>query len=205
MIDQKYVNLVTRLRYEKEKAFEELYYVLYDQILYFVRKIVPDHFSAEEIVSDTFLKLYKRIEDFDHISPIKDFLYTTAKNAGLNYLRDSKRKLFDIEPENLSDELIEEMAMESEVLAQIKEQIEALPGKCKEVLKMIFFEGKKTEEIARELNIEKSTVRNQKTKALNILREKFFDKGALIMFMLYALTKIFAAILYNFFNSLVNE
>ena len=63
---------------------------------------------------------------------------------------------------------IESMELEE----KIKEVIESLPGKCREVFELNRFDGLKYGEIAAKLGISVKTVEHQMSKALKVLREK---------------------------------
>ena len=59
---------------------------------------------------------------------------------------------------------------EEEVLRKIQEVMLELPEKCREVCRRRFFEGKKFEEIAEELDISESTARVQTHRGMEMLR-----------------------------------
>lgn len=63
---------------------------------------------AEEIVQDSFIKLYERIHDVD-ISKAKAWLISTAENAYLDYLKKSSTKMEDFEKElNIDNAYLED-------------------------------------------------------------------------------------------------
>ncbi len=168
--------LMKDFRNGRTKAFEEVHKLYNVQLFYFVRKITGNREEAEDITSETFMKLWWRHENFDSLQNIKSFLYITARNASMDYLRYLKRVAGDINDyyytESLADEsTIEREMIEVEILQRrVQEEIENLPNKCQKVFKMSYIDRLKNEDIASQLKITLQTVKNHKTRALNIIR-----------------------------------
>lgn len=81
--------LITRLRNKDKDAFKEIYYN-YNKLLYYIAlSLVRDVDTANDIVSDTFLKFMEKVQDIEDIN-IKSYLSTTCKNLSLNYLKKKK-------------------------------------------------------------------------------------------------------------------
>jgi len=158
---------------------------------YFASKIVKDERQAEDIVADCFIKLWDRRQTFENVDKIKAFLYIACRNNCLNYLRNEKRKtaaqeLYLRQMDEDSDEIIYEI-IDTEIVDILAREIESLPDKCREVFKLIYLGGKSTEEIAAELNLNVQTVRNHKTRAIELLRAQFLKKGLSATLQLFLL------------------
>ena len=150
-------------------------------LCYLAARIVQDTAQAEDIVADCFIKLWQRHERFADAAKIKAFLFITCRNNCLNYLRDLKRKtaaqtLYLRQLETSSEEILYEV-IDSEVITLLASEIEELPDKCREVFKLLYIEGKNTDEVARELQLNVQTVRNHKTRAIELLKAQFLKKG----------------------------
>ena len=112
-------------------------------------------------------------------------MFITCRNACLNYLRKLK-VLSNSQQQYLTEfeaatESADYQAIETELLTLVSREIEALPEKMRQVLKLLFLEGKSTSEIAAELNLSVQTVRNQKTKAIEIIKNSLLKKGVSTM------------------------
>lgn len=59
-------------------------------LFYFPHRSIVEQQAAEDITMEVFLKLWQRINDLINVNAFHSFLYTTTKNASLNYLRDSR-------------------------------------------------------------------------------------------------------------------
>ena len=75
------------------------------------------------------------------------------------------------------------MLLENELEKVIKEGIDLLPTKCKEVFLKSRFEGLKNREIAQELSISKKTVDNHISKGLSILKIHLKEFISIIVFI----------------------
>jgi len=160
-------------------------------LCYFASKMVKDEGQAEDIVADCFIKLWDRRVTFENPEKIKAFLYIACRNNCLKYLRDEKRKTAAQERyfqqlDEASDEIMYEI-IETEIIDILAKEVESLPDKCREVFKLIYLGGKSTDQIAAELNLNVQTVRNHKTRAIELLRSQFLKKGLSASLQLFLL------------------
>ena len=73
--------------YEDMKAYKELYYLLFDGLYRFSFSFVKSKESAEEIVSDVFIKVWQMRDRLTDINNLKVYLYTVTKNFSINYIQ----------------------------------------------------------------------------------------------------------------------
>ena len=164
--------------------FEEFNRVLFTCAM----QLVKDKEQAEDIVSETFSKLWLRHEVFQTTGHVKAFLFVTTRNACLNHLRHIQRKtasqseLSYILKDKDDQDVITDM-IQGELLKKIYPVIEMLPKKCKAIFKMIYFEDASTDEVAARLNISARNVLNQKRRALLLLKKKLLVAAFLILFL----------------------
>ena len=165
----------------EDEALAHFFKLHNKSLCYFAKRMVHDEEEAEDIVSECFLKLWERRRDFETAANIKSFLFISCRNACLDYLKHLKVKSAAQQAYfsqlKQSEETILYTIMESEFLEILSKEIDLLPEKCREIFKLIYFEGKKTDEIARELDLSVQTVRNQKTRAIELLKTVFLKKG----------------------------
>ena len=173
-------------------AFNAFFSQYYRPLCFFAEQLLGDMAEAEDIVKDSYMKLWNKRADFHHPKSIKSFLYTTTRNASLNFLRHLKVKnSFQQEmcylDDQKGDELILQQMIRTELLQSVYHEIEKLPEKRQQVFRMIFFEGLKNDEIAERLGISVFTVKEHKAKALAQLRLRFSDQQLLLFISLMAL------------------
>jgi RNA polymerase sigma-70 factor (family 1) len=172
----------------EDAALAYFFELHYRSLCYFAGRLLQDHLEAEDIVSDCFFKLWEKKQDFETATNIKAFLYISCRNACLNHLKKIKRKTaiqekyFNQMEED--EETIDYEMIETEILTLLSKEIEILPEKCREVFKLLYIEGRKTDEIALQLGLSVQTVRNHKTRAVEILRTSFLKKGISATMML---------------------
>ncbi len=171
------------------QAFEVFFKAHYKPLVFFAEQLLENAGEAEDIVKDSYVKLWHKHADFDHPKSIKGFLYTTTRNACLNHLRHEKvkdhyqREMIYLDDQRGEEKILQQM-IHSELLASIYKEIEKLPEKRRQVFRMIFFEGMKNDEIAEQLGISVFTVKEHRAKALAQLRLRFTDEQLLLFFLM---------------------
>ncbi|PPL00552.1 RNA polymerase sigma factor [Parapedobacter indicus] len=162
-------------------AFAHVFELHYRPLCYYARTMLANQAEAEDAVSEVLVRLWEKATHFDNLNSIKGFLYISTKNLCLDRLKQQKRQQASLDNYLYAvdtGEGIEDFGMlESEVLAQVYEEIERLPAKAREIFKLIFFHGSKTDEVAIQLGISVKTVRNQKSRAIQLLQTALLRKG----------------------------
>jgi len=157
-------------------SFESVFKKSYGSLVYFSFKLVGEKQEAEDIVQDAFVNYWnRRKEVVQEMAVIKSFLYTIVRNASLNVLKHQKvvREFQKQSPSDPWDEKsIENEIIRSEVLSEIYRVIESLPAGCRQITQMSYLDGKKNQEIAEELGVSVNTVKTQKQRALQLMRQK---------------------------------
>jgi RNA polymerase sigma-70 factor (family 1) len=164
---------VVKGREEGLHYFFELYY---EPLCYFVFKIVHDTAIAEEITADVFIKLWNNRATLTPNGSVKAMLHEMGRNGSIDYLR--KQKRMAVREEGLyyislqPEKTVLQTLIETETVRQIINTLQSLPPKCSEVFKLSFLFGKTDIEIAAALNLSPHTIRNQKQRAIRLLKEK---------------------------------
>lgn len=171
----------------REKAvFQLLFEHFYRPLCFFATKIIRDSNAAEDIVQDVFVNFWKHeLSAFPNFKTIKTFLYNSVQNRSLNYLRDldiRDRNYQRLELTEKDDEHFIYHQIQSEVAAEVFAAIEELPERCREIFKMAYMEEQEEKEIARLLNVSVNTIKTQKLRAKNYLKERL---GELFMFAVF--------------------
>lgn len=163
-------DLQLRMSYYRDmKAYEALYAILFDDLYRVAISIVKSKESAEEIVSDVFVKLWKKNDQLVHVDNLRLYLFAATKNYSLNYIvKQSKRRLLSYENEeerdfhkNYCDFSPEEIYISNETESMVNKAINDLPPQCRKIFKMVRVEGLQYKDVANALKISRFTVRNQ--------------------------------------------
>jgi len=128
---------------------------------------------AEDIVQDTFIKLWQNCSNVDY-GKVKSYLYTVANNQFLNKVKHDKVVQKHQQGINFSsnNESPEFLMIEQEFLEKIEKAIADLPEKQREVFLLNRMEKKKYKDIAVELDISVKAVEKRMHNALKTMREK---------------------------------
>jgi len=187
-----YKHIISAFKKGDEKATRLLFNSFFRPLCYFNEQILGNQQLAEDIATESFIKLIDRKQDFFGIAPMRSFLFVVSKNACVDFLRRNKN-LVALEDHlngviDSDDNFIEREMIIAKVLQIIYTEIEMLPNQCKHIFTSIFIEGKTTHAIAKELKISPQTVLNQKSKALKLLRiqllKQGYDAGDLLFYCL---------------------
>lgn len=84
--------LIGLMKEKNEDAFEAIYEKYYKLVFLVINNIVRDKEVTKELVSDTFVKMYKNISSFDTKRKFSPWLTTIAKNTALNYVNRDQEK-----------------------------------------------------------------------------------------------------------------
>jgi RNA polymerase sigma-70 factor (family 1) len=159
-----------------EEGFSYFYNELYPNLFAFAYKFLGDRGAAEDEVQESFLKIWKQYQLFDQPHTIKSWLYTTVRNSCLNGLRQTGRhqaihEILARQHTKLSEDNLLEEIYRIESAARVYRIIKSLPTECGRIYEMTYIQGKTANEIAKELDLSVSTVKNQKRRGLEILRK----------------------------------
>lgn len=167
--------ILSRFYMGDENALAIIFNRLHKGLFYFAIRLVKLPQVAEDIVAESFIKLWSKRNDFDRLAAIKSFLFIVVKNSCLNEIKSYVRHQHSHEEikyllpgsENIFSE---HLVAKAELLHRIVMDIEQLPPARRKIFKMIYLQGFSTVEVAKKLNITVNTVRVQKAKGLHTLR-----------------------------------
>ncbi|MCW2263104.1 MULTISPECIES: RNA polymerase sigma-70 factor [Sphingobacterium] len=179
--------------HDQEEAFKYLFDSHYVQLCLFAGKILADSIAAEDIVMDVLTNFWEQKRQYIRVNNISSYIFTSVRNACLDHLKKQK-KTFNPEQETISHLFGAENMLEGEetyvrVIGLIIANVETLPPKCKTIFKLIFFEGKSTSEVASELNLSPQSIRNQKIRAIHLLKIKIDPKNLIALTSFHILLK----------------
>ncbi|MCR9012525.1 RNA polymerase sigma factor [Gabonibacter chumensis] len=176
------------VNHKEDAAWEELYRYYYAPLCSYAAKLTGDSVAAEDIVQNGFIKLWNSSFDFSDIKAITTYMYRFTYNGALNYIRDKKSSdaihRIWVDRQIVDEEKGKEMALEEETISRFHEVLSLLSGQQKEIL-FGALEGATVREIAGRLSISENTVKTQKRRAYQAIREhlgKVFTSVFLLLF-----------------------
>jgi RNA polymerase sigma-70 factor (family 1) len=172
----------------EQAGLDALFKEFYDRLVYFSFQLIKNKDQAQDIAQDAFIKYwYQKDSVAPEKASVKNFLYTTVRNASLNAIRHSKVVENYISAQGGAepiDQPVIDAIITAEVMAGIHSAIRSLPENYRLISVMGYLDGKKNHEIADELAMSVNTVKKQKYRALQLLRMKLTPEMLVLLFAL---------------------
>ncbi len=166
--------LVNRLKEGDSSAFENIFSAYYKDLVVFALRYTNDLTTAEEIVQDTFVKIWEEHGTIKITISLRSYLMRIVKNDFLDRLRHKKiiqnHNVFVKENSPFFENDTENYLLQSELQEQIDEALKKLPEEIAETFRMNRYKGMKYREIAELFGISERTVEARIGKALHMLR-----------------------------------
>jgi len=186
MRDEINVELSVRLRNGDEKAFEIVFYSLYGPLVNFADEYLSDREASRNVVQSVFLKLWEKRADILEDYSLKAWLYQLTRNECISCIRHLKVNQKFAEK---SREIMVRMQLNGEALNEldfnsidldaiekiIRDTLETLPERCREVFILSRYDHLKNREIAGQLGITLKAVEGNITRALKIFQISLRD------------------------------
>lgn len=139
--------LINRLRSEetKEQAFKELLSTYKERLYWHIRNILKSHDDTDDVLQNTFIKVYRNIQGFKGESKLYSWMYRIATNEALTHLNQNsklKNQTSDAFQQQTIDNLKADVYFEGkEIQLKLQAAIATLPPKQQLVFNMRYFEA----------------------------------------------------------------
>jgi len=136
----------------KEVAFRELISQYKERLYWHIRKIVISHDDADDVLQNTFIKVFKNIEKFKEDSKLYSWMYKIATNESITFIN-KRAKERNIDIANIRTELVSNLQSDvyfsgDDIQLILQKAIATLPQKQQLVFNMKYFDGLKYNEIS---------------------------------------------------------
>ena len=164
--------LILQMQQKNEKAFERLYTMYSEAIHGIIYSIVLEEAVAEEVLQDTFIKIWHNAKAYDvKKGRFFTWILNIARNTAIDKTRSKsfKNSKKNLTTTNFVDILTSYDNLNSKTNAiGIKKFVDKLKPMCISVIELLFFKGYTQKDAAKELEIPLGTL---KTKNRNCLRD----------------------------------
>lgn len=178
------LQLIEGISLNDRQAIEVLYTTFSPKLCLIAKHWIDDEEDIIDIVGDCFLEFISMVKerkiDLTQSPNIQGLLYTIVKNQSIDHIRARKRKKTAIDEisylaniQNVNDEWT---LRHADIYEKLYREIEKLPARRKEIIKMFLSQQFSIEDIAKQQGVSYNTVRNQKNKALEALRLAFSNE-----------------------------
>jgi RNA polymerase sigma-70 factor (ECF subfamily) len=171
-------DLAERLKRREPQAMADLY-DRYGRLTYSViLRMVRDPHLAEDLVQETFLRVWNRVQAFDsERGALGPWLLAVARNRAIDYLRSvdgrmarSSFELVEMENPSLFANL-EKQVVVSDQASRIRRAMSKLSASQRSVIELAYFEGLSQTEMAEKMGQPLGTIKTWMRTALKNLRE----------------------------------
>ena len=152
MIDDKL--LVAQLKDAKtqELAFRNLMSLYKKRLYWHIRKIVISHDDADDVLQNTFIKVFKNIHKFNEESQLYSWMYRIATNESITFVN-AKAKKKHVDISELQNQLVDNLSNDiyysgDEIQQKLQKAIITLPKKQQLVFNMKYFDEMKYSEMS---------------------------------------------------------
>lgn len=183
-------DLLLQLKEGSEQAFKELYARHNRQVFAFAYHLTHSAVDAEDILQDTFLRLWSSREQLPDVQRVDNYIFMIARNRTMDHLRrvSLQQKLIDQVWANISevsDELEQQLdAAESKRL--INSALEGLSPQKQTIFRLSRQRGMSHEEISRQLHLSRSRVKNLLVETLRHVRQ-YLAKHSILLAVMFQL------------------
>lgn len=171
-------NLIQRLQAPKSKdaAFSELLDLYQERLYWHIRKLVYTHENADDVLQNTFIRVYRGIGNFKGKSSLHTWMFRIAYNESIRFLEKEKRNR-SVSMDDISTIQYESLKQSEyfdgdELQIKLQNILLQLSEKQRMVFKMKYFDDLSFREISGLLDIAESTLKSSYYTAVKIIEEK---------------------------------
>jgi len=172
---------INDLQSGKEEPYNKIFEETYPPLCDYIYSISDGANDGEDIAQEALIKFYSKRTNFATVEKIMSFLFTTCKNAYINWLKHEGVKQKHIGTLKNEFDMTEPAYVETEYLHIIYAEIEKLPAECKKVFTLLYIHGYTNQEVMAKLNMSASLVSHHKRYAIDKLKIGLGNKGLIII------------------------
>lgn len=136
----------------KEKAFKALITLYKERLYWHIRNIVKSHDDTDDVLQNTFIKIYKNIHNFKGDSKLYSWMYRIATNESITFINKNAKRL------QITNEEVQQLAINNltsdvyfegnDIQLKLQKAIATLPEKQQLVFNMKYFEDIKYKDMS---------------------------------------------------------
>ena len=181
MKKEELLSLVNKAKAGSEKAFTALYNELQPTTFNHILSLVKDRELAQDLTSDTYVKVFMKIDKFTQDVSFLMWVKTIAVNTVIDYIRKRNKSIVDrsIDEEGIDTQFVDEYELspedsyiEKEHRSIVEENINKLNGKSRSVVSMRYIDGLSYKEIAEKAGMNIGTVKSYISKSTKKIQTK---------------------------------
>ena len=168
--------LIKNLKRGREEAYRQLIEEYGNKLLRTCYLILNDREEAEDVVQETFIKVFNKIDTFKEKSGLYTWIYAIALNLSRDRMR-TKQDMLELKDEWIGIDDVEshvEINIDRELL---RKEIFEMNSLYREVLVLFYYEELSIKEISNLLNEKEGTIKSKLSRGRNMLKESLLKGG----------------------------
>ncbi|WEK53765.1 MAG: RNA polymerase sigma factor SigW [Candidatus Cohnella colombiensis] len=171
-----------------QRAFAELVDIYTDKLFHLGYRMTGNRQEAEDVVQETFLRVYKNLDRYDENQKLSTWIYRIATNLCIDRLR-KRRAIYSLDAESSDYDGLDGYSMlpsdnrtpESELILSetqriVQEGIATLPAKYKSVMILRYLQDMSLQEISDVMDIPVTTVKTRVHRGREFIRKRLEHK-----------------------------
>ena len=171
--------LIKNLKKGKEEAYRQLIEKYGNKLLRTCYLILKDKEEAEDVVQETFIKVFNKIDTFKEQSGFYTWIYAIAINLTRDRMR-MKQDFLELKDEWIGNDNVESLVEINIDRELLRKEIFSLNSLYREVLVLFYFDELSIKEISSLLNEKEGTIKSKLSRGRNILKEGLLKGGQYI-------------------------
>ena len=154
---------------------DQIYTEYSGKVMGYIRARIRSSAEAEDLHSEVFEKVLKKIGEFDPSkASLNTWIFTITRNTVIDHFRRAKPS--EELDENLSDNVeLDEDLLNSETLSELAAALRKLPQQMMDIIVLRYYDGKPLTEIAEMMNLSYGAVKLRHQNAVLMLRQALTD------------------------------
>jgi len=152
VIDETQLLLELKSETKKNAAFKTLLALYKERLYWHIRNIVKSHDDADDVLQNTYIKIFRNIDTFKGDSKLFSWMYRIATNESITFLNKKAKRL------QITNEDVQQLALNNlksdvyfegtDIQLKLQNAIATLPAKQQLVFNMKYFENLKYKDLS---------------------------------------------------------
>jgi len=168
----------------RDEAFKKLLDIYQKRLYWHIRKLVITHENADDVLQNTFIRVYKNLSKFQQKSSLSTWMFRIAYNESLRFLEQNKKKYYDsvedVQQKYLNNLVADPFFEGDEVQLKLQRALSELPDKERQIFQMKYYDDLKFREISEITGTTESTLKTLYFKSVGFIEKRMLDVELLV-------------------------
>ena len=148
----------------REQAFRELMKLYKERLYWHIRKIVLSHDDADDVLQNTFIKVYRNIQNFKGESKLYSWMYRIATNEAITHINQNAKRM-QLSDEGMQNHAVNNLKADTyfegdAIQFKLQQAIATLPQKQQLVFNMKYFDDMKYKDMSEVLETSEGALKS---------------------------------------------